>query len=478
MATNATQTSDAPAFTFGLLADIQYVDMDDKPNFTGTQWRRYRNSLVVADDAVSYFNEHDLDFVLHNGDIIDHQCAFDFETDAFKPKEETMDQLGQVMSVLSKSKCRDWHFTVGNHELYNFTREELRDGVVAPGDDVSLPFKCANDKGNFHYSFSPSSGWRVLVLDAYDVSIYRNGREKGLDVDALNLLCQKNENCAKFVAKNPDVLQTERMSGTFPYFKDLEGLENRWVPFNGGLGDSQLKWIKDEIEHAASQNERVILFSHLLCHPSSTAKLSGRTLLWNYQELLDILENPLISDTIAALISGHQHDGGVFTSDSGTHYVVMESPIVAEADYPGPYAVVQAFGDSLKFTGFGKGKESNLFPGGGGSRRRSPGSCRFDRLRRKRERGRRRRNLMDSILSASIVNTNTLAVSSLAWVSMKEVQACWHGVVNTPFRQLHSLLYIRDPTRARHYITVLPSPSHLFRDVVLVVLLGVPPLGG
>ena len=43
----------------------------------------------------------------------------------------------------------------------------------------------------------------------------------------------------------------------------------------------------------------------------------------------------------------------------------MESPIVAEADYPGPYAVVQAFGDSLKFTGFGKGKESNLFPGGG-----------------------------------------------------------------------------------------------------------------
>ena len=42
----------APAFRFGLLADIQYVDMEDKCNFTGTQWRRYRNSLVVADRAM------------------------------------------------------------------------------------------------------------------------------------------------------------------------------------------------------------------------------------------------------------------------------------------------------------------------------------------------------------------------------------------------------------------------------------------
>ena len=46
MATRSSQSgTEAPAFTFGLLADIQYADVDDKPNFTGTQWRRYRNSL-------------------------------------------------------------------------------------------------------------------------------------------------------------------------------------------------------------------------------------------------------------------------------------------------------------------------------------------------------------------------------------------------------------------------------------------------
>jgi hypothetical protein len=42
----------------------------------------------------------------------------------------------------------------------------------------------------------------------------------------------------------------------------------------------------------------------------------------------------------------------------------MESPIVAEKGYPGPYAVVEARGESLTFVGFGKGKDSNLFPGG------------------------------------------------------------------------------------------------------------------
>ncbi len=86
-------------------------------------------------------------------------------------------------------------------------------------------------------------------------------------------------------------------------------------------------------------------------------------MLWNYQDLLDILEREEVRDVVAAVISGHQHDGGVFTSEFGTHYVVMESPIVAEPGHNGPFAVVQAFDDSLKFVGFGKGKESSLFPG-------------------------------------------------------------------------------------------------------------------
>ena len=359
--TMASASADPPAFTFGLLADIQYVDVDDKPNFTGTQWRRYRNALVVAGDGE----------VLQPAPELDSCCttATSSTTSARltsrrtrSPKHEAMSALGEVMSVLSEARCENWHFTVGNHELYNFTRDELRDGVSAPG--ATLPFRCADANGDFFYAFKPSAGWRVLVLDAYDVSIYRNGRERGLDAEALATLCANNANCDKYVSENPDILETERMSGTFPYFKDLEGLDSRWVPFNGGVGEAQLSWVKEQLEEATAADERVVLFSHLLVHPESTAKRSGRTLLWNFQDLLDVLEHPGVSDRVAAVISGHQHDGGVYTSPSGTHYVVMESPIVAEKGYPGPYAVVEARGESLTFVGFGKGKDSNLFPGG------------------------------------------------------------------------------------------------------------------
>ena len=349
-----------PAFRFGLLADIQYTDTDDKCNVTGTQWRRYRNSLNVASGAVKYFNAHELDFVLHNGDIIDHQCAFDFAADEFKPKSEALDQLGEVMRILSDAKCGEWIFTIGNHELYNFTRDELRDGVVAPG--ASLPFKCANQAGEFYYSFSPAPGWRVMVLNAYDVSIYAKGREQGLDVEALNLLCQHNENCAKWVADNPQVIQTERMSGTFPYFKDLEGLNNRWVPFNGGIGAAQLAWMKDELARAAENGERVMMFSHLLVHPETTSNGSGRTLLWNYDEVLETLEDPAWAHCISAVISGHQHEGGLHTTEAGTHFVVMESPMLAEPGQPGPYAVVEVRGDVLSFVGHGRGAGSHIFP--------------------------------------------------------------------------------------------------------------------
>ena len=156
----------SPLFKFGLLADIQYCDTDDRTNFSGSQVRRYRNALNVARNAVQHFNSHHddtlknhpIDFIVHNGDIIDHQCAFDFETDSFKPLSEGRRQLADVMQILDQSKCRDWIFTIGNHELYNFTRRELIDGVDLKREGIEsyakdgLTFKCASEDGDLYLS--------------------------------------------------------------------------------------------------------------------------------------------------------------------------------------------------------------------------------------------------------------------------------------------------------------------------------------
>jgi manganese-dependent ADP-ribose/CDP-alcohol diphosphatase len=208
----------------------------------------------------------------------------------------------------------------------------------------------------------PARGWKVIVLDAYDVSVYGNGRGEGLDRAAVELLCEHNPNCARWVEDNPDVFETERMSGTFPYFQGLEGLGTRWVPFNGAVSEAQLRWLREELVAAKAAAERVVVFSHLLVHPASTAKGSGRTLLWNYDAVLAVLEDDAYAANVSAVVSGHQHEGGLHTSEAGTHYVVMESPMLATPGRKGPWCVVEARGDSIDFVGYGRGPESKVFP--------------------------------------------------------------------------------------------------------------------
>ena len=350
-----------PHFRFGLLADIQYCDGDDRKNITGTQMRRYRNTLNVAERAVEYFNTHECDFLVHNGDITDHQCAFDFASDDFKPIERGREDLGAVMRILSRAKCAEWLFTVGNHELYNFTREELREGVASPGNSLNL--KCSNADGEFYYSFKAGPGWRVMVLDPYAVSIYRKGRQQGLCEEAVELLRKHNPNVDLFVKENPDVIETERMSGTFPYFKDIEGLAGRWVPFNGGLGKEQIAWARETIRAASAADEKVLIFSHLLIHPHSTAKRSGKTLMWDYDEILEIIEAEETRGCVKCVVSGHQHEGTKWQCEkTGVHYIGMESPMLAMDVSPGPFAIVEVFDDEIVFKGYGRNEDSLLFP--------------------------------------------------------------------------------------------------------------------
>ena len=375
-----------PLFKFGLLADIQYCDTDDRTNFSGSQVRRYRNALNVARNAVEHFNLHHaegdtlnmsgtkstmtpIDFIIHNGDIIDHQCAFDFETDSFKPLSEGRRQLADVMQILDQSKCRDWIFTIGNHELYNFTRRELIDGVDLKKEGIEsyrkdgLTFKCASEDGDLYYAKKPHEKWKVIILNPYDVSIYSKGREQGLDEDALTLLRKNNPNADKWCDENPDVVQTERMSGTFPYFKDLEGLNARWVPFNGGVGETQLKWLREELKKSNENEEKVLIFCHLLVHPKTTSG-TGRTLLWNYEEVLQVIQKDG-DGCVKCVFSGHQHEGGVHVDEFGTHFVVLESPMLASDEdkgHPGPFCIVEVNETNVLMKGFGRSYESHLFP--------------------------------------------------------------------------------------------------------------------
>ncbi|CAE7208808.1 ADPRM [Symbiodinium necroappetens] len=46
-----------PAFSFGIIADVQYADRDDALNFSGSRLRRYRTSKRLWEGAVQWFRE-------------------------------------------------------------------------------------------------------------------------------------------------------------------------------------------------------------------------------------------------------------------------------------------------------------------------------------------------------------------------------------------------------------------------------------
>ena len=108
-----------PDFTFGMIADVQYADCEDGYNFSGHIKRHFRNSLDIARRAVEAWNAEPrpMSFVANLGDTIDGRN---------EPRGESKRALDSVLEVLGGVRGAPPTFhAVGNHELYNFSREEL-----------------------------------------------------------------------------------------------------------------------------------------------------------------------------------------------------------------------------------------------------------------------------------------------------------------------------------------------------------------
>lgn len=270
------------------------------------------------------------------------------------------------MSILSQSRSSRFLNLIGNHELYNWSREELLRGVrwesPEPSQESGLLRHCPEGQREFYHAFAPCRGWRCVVLDPYDVSLYRNGRNsKGppynfdLEAAPLEELVQRNPNVAAFVGEHPGKnILTNYFAGYPP-----RSLERRWVPFNGRVGPQQLAWLEEELDSAAARGERVVLLSHVPVHPESSG--DGSTLIWNYEDVLAILQSHA-GRSVQLVVSGHQHEGGFHTDEVNIHYVVLESPLNSGAGQPGCFLVAELGNGVLELHGFCNAR-STLFPG-------------------------------------------------------------------------------------------------------------------
>ena len=177
---------DPPLFTFGVIADIQYADIDDGFNYTRTQRRYYRSSLQLLRNARESWSRAAVkpSFILQLGDIID----------GFNKQHDSSDQaLDTVLREMSTCPAQV-HHVWGNHEFYNFTRDTLMKSKL----NSSPP--CDSGGGGPHtgdiyaYHFNPTPKFKVVVLDAYDVSVLGRTVSSVQYNNALNILKEHNSN--------------------------------------------------------------------------------------------------------------------------------------------------------------------------------------------------------------------------------------------------------------------------------------------
>ena len=153
-----------PLCVFGVIADVHYADIDDGMNFSRTRDRYYRRSLELVKTAVRDWStgQWRAEFVLQMGDLID---GLNSRYGASRPA------LDAVMSELTKSRHFVYH-VLGNHDLYNLSRDELlacdhmRSSFINE-DGVHTPLPGTSG----YYHFAPAEGFRIVVLDNYEISV-------------------------------------------------------------------------------------------------------------------------------------------------------------------------------------------------------------------------------------------------------------------------------------------------------------------
>ena len=322
-------------FSFGLITDIQYADIDDRQNYHKTKWRRYRNALSCLQKAVAHWKTEKSSpmFIIQLGDIIDgfNSGLVDASENERNFSREALDAVMNEFSKLPP-KTPVIH-NMGNHELYNFSREELEKSVLHPANShLHLNERFPTDRNDetkpFYFSFTPHPKFCFVYLDSYDISILGVDENSQRYKEAINILrkCNQNDDL-----HSPD---------------GLRGLERRFVKFNGAMGTSQLSWLHNILTQVEKNGQKAVIFSHVPLYPEISDPI---TLLWNYHDVLEVLWQ---FSCVVACFHGHTHDWGYARDGKGIHHCVFDAVVEAPLD-SNAFATLHVKDDSIAIEGFG-----------------------------------------------------------------------------------------------------------------------------
>lgn len=293
----------APTLRLGLLADVQYADKDDFDRVgDGRRILRYRASLDALRRAQQAFAEEQVELVVHLGDLIDGRGLDRTLVDGVRTSAESLEDANAVLDALDPALA--YAHVTGNHCLY-----VPRDWFA---ERLGVPIR--RDTQSRYYTRELPGGWRLIVLDTMDLSDRWTAGSAERDAA---------------VAFRRDAPESPRFDGSF----------------NGGVGQAQLSWLRDELAVAEEDGARCLVCSH---HPLSVRAANESHVAWNAEEVSQAIR---ASPAVVAAFAGHYHPGG-FATEDGVHFVtlhgVVEAPEGADA-----FAILDVHADRLELRGSG-----------------------------------------------------------------------------------------------------------------------------
>jgi len=258
---------------FGLIADPQYADVEsdiEKDLY-------YRHALKKLPQAIAELNQQPLDFVVTLGDLVDRHWE------------------SYTAVLLMYERLEHPHVVVpGNHDAMTIA-EHLNNRAPLPKS---------------YYSFR-LAGWRFIVYDGNDVSLYCN------------------------VLNGDDHYQAEML------LAELQAQQQPQAkPWNGAVGQKQLIWIEQQLREAQQAGEKVGVFGHYPLAPHTTHILMNA----------DALTKLFTAYNVQFCFAGHDHRGN-FARIGQTDFYTMKGMLNGPDDVP--FAVVEASEQGVNVTGYG-----------------------------------------------------------------------------------------------------------------------------
>lgn len=242
--------------------------------------RFYRNSTLKLEECLTDFAEKKADFVVNLGDVIDRKSS----------------DLDLIAALITTSKL-PFYQTTGNHDYAETSdNKTLYDRLFMPDG---------------YYSFA-AKGWRFVMMNTNDIASYSNPTP-------------------------PMKAELEKMMNNIEQEKRTCGR-----PWNGGVGATQMEWLKTTLKQAEKRREKVIIFSH---HPVFPEK---EYVALNSPEILHTVAQ---FACVKAFISGHHHAGGMDRSHN-IPFIIVEGMV--ETETTNAYMLVDITKNSLRIRGFGR----------------------------------------------------------------------------------------------------------------------------